>query len=421
MTIVYAGPLTGTLKSKEDTRKGLEELTGVFLHQRSVNADRTVKLRVLMANGGQDMLRQTTAVEKIVEVAERDPSVVGVVGLGRNTTESAEATGKLQAAGLPVVDTTNSDSGLARAYPNYFGLAATDEEQANALGLIAGQLADSLEDPQAVVLSRKVGNEDKDRYTTEQRRVGEQMLTKSGFALAADPDSTQYSLSKDGGSANLDGPLHDVCGAERVPDALYFAGRVEDVNTLMSGLGQIAGCSEKRITVFTGDDMTKARFDDATKLAEKVTLYYGSPAPMSRGGGRTFYEESRKALESLLPEGRRLEPLPKGVPPYEDKLFSSGQSVISYQATAALYAAATRSDNAQSAAETWATLYSVALHDMPTGTVTFRGTIPYADQKVHGLNIMKVTRPGPDARTDIVCGRAAGDPVVLTSGTCPLG
>ena len=416
VTVVYAGPLTGTDKNREDTRKGLEELTGVYLHQRFVNdtANRSVKLRVLTANGGQDMLRQTTAVRKIIEVARRDPTVVGVVGLGRNTTESATATGLLQRAGLPLVDTTNSGSDLARGYPNYFGLAATDEEQADAVGLIAGQLADRLDDPQGVVLSRKVGNEDKDRYTTEQRRVGLRMLKESGFAVAAD---TQYSLSKDGGSANLDAPLHAICGAERVPDALYFAGRVEDVNTLMSGLGQTAGCSDKAITVFTGDDLTKARFDDSTKLADKVTLYYGALAPMSRGGGRGFYEDSRKTLESLLPEGQRLAALPRERP-YEDRLFASGQTVLSYQATAVLYAAATRSDTPQSAAETWATLYSVALHDMPTGTITFRGTIPYTDQKVHGVNVVEVTRPGPDAQSRIVCGRAAGDLEPLTRADC---
>ncbi|MER5553035.1 ABC transporter substrate-binding protein [Streptomyces sp. NPDC002793] len=416
VTVVYAGPLTGTDANREDTRKGLEELTGVYLHQRFVNdtANRSVKLRVLTANGGQDMLRQTTAVRRIIDVARRDPSVVGVVGLGRNTTESAETTGLLQRAGLPVVDTTNSGSDLARAYPNYFGMAATDEEQADALGLVAGRLAEALDDPQAAVLSRKVGNEDKDRYTTEQRRVGLEMLAESGFTVAAD---TQYSLSENGSSANLDAPLHAICGAERVPDALYFAGRVEDVNTLMSGLGQTAGCSEKQITVFTGDDLTKARFDDSTKLADKVTLYYGALAPLSQGGGRAFYEDSRKTLEALLPEGRRLPALPKERP-YEDKLFASGQTVMSYQATAALYAAATRSDVPQSAAETWATLYSVALHDMPTGTITFRGTIPYADQKVHGLNIVEVTRPGPDAQSRVVCGRAAGDRTPLTRADC---
>ena len=418
VTVVYAGPLTGTDTDREDTRKGLEELTGVYLHQRFVNdtANRSVKLRVLTANGGQDMLRQTTAVRRIIDVARRDPSVVGVVGLGRNTTESAEATGLLQRAGLPVVDTTNSGSDLARAYPNYFGMAATDEEQADALGLIAGRLADGLDDPQAVVLSRKVGNEDKDRYTAEQRRVGLEMLEESGFAVAAD---TRYSLSKDGGSANLDAPLHSICGAERVPDALYFAGRVEDVNTLMSGLGQTAGCSDKKMTVFTGDDLAKARFDDSTKLADKVTLYYGALAPLSQGGGRAFYEDSRKTLEALLPAGEQLPALPKERP-YEDRLFASGQTVISYQATAALYAAATRSDVPQSAAETWATLYSVALHDMPTGTITFRGTIPYADQKVHGLNIVEVTRLGPDAQSRVVCGRAAGDRTPLTRADCPV-
>lgn len=418
VTVVYAGPLTGSDANKEDTRKGLEELTGVYLHQQFVNdtANRSVKLRVLTANGGQDMLRQTAAVRKIVEVARRDPSVVGVVGLGRNTTESAAATGLLQRAGLPLVDTTNSGSDLAREYPNYFGLAATDEEQADAVGLIAGRLADGLDDPQAVVLSRKVANEDKDRYTTEQRRVGLEMLKRTGFTVAAD---TQYSLSKDGGSANLDTPLHAICGAERVPDALYFAGRVEDVNTLMSGLGQTAGCSDKAITVFTGDDLAKARFDDSTKLADKVTLYYGALAPMNRGGGRAFYEDSRKTLETLLPEGRQLPALPKEHP-YEDRLFASGQTVMSYQATAALYAAATRGDNPQSAAETWATLYSVALHDMPTGTITFRGTIPYADQRVHGLNVVEVTRPGPDARSRVVCGRAAGDRKPLTRADCAV-
>ncbi|MFD5035890.1 ABC transporter substrate-binding protein [Streptomyces sp. NPDC058377] len=418
VTVVYAGPLTGSDSNKEDTRKGLEELTGVYLHQRFVNdtANRSVKLRVLTANGGQDMLRQTTAVRKIIEVARRDPSVVGVVGLGRNTTDSAAATGLLQRAGLPVVDTTNSGSDLARLYPNYFGLAATDEEQADAVGLIARQLADRLDRPQAVVLSRKVGNEDKDRYTTEQRRVGLEMLKESGFALAAD---TRYSLSEDGGSANLDAPLHTICGAERVPDALYFAGRVEDVNTLMSGLGQTSGCSDKKITVFTGDDLTKARFDDSTKLADKVTLYYGALAPMSQGGGRAFYDDSRKALQALLPDGQQLPALPKERP-YEDMMYASGQTVISYQATAALYAAATRGDTPQSAAETWATLYSVALHDMPTGTITFRGTTPYADQKVHGLNIVEVTRPGPDAQSRVVCGRAAGDRKPLTRADCPL-
>lgn len=57
---------------------------------------------------------------------------------------------------------------------------------------------------------------------------------------------------------------------------------------------------------------------------------------------------------------------------------------------------------------------------MPTGTVTFRGTIPYADQKVHGLNIVEVTRPGPDARSRVVCGRAAGDRKPLTRADCPV-
>ncbi|NEE26690.1 hypothetical protein G3M53_14605, partial [Streptomyces sp. SID7982] len=159
-TVVYAGPLTARGDEREATRKGLEELTGVYLQQQSVNRTvrRSVKLRVLLANGGEDMLRQLTAVRKIIEVAERDPTVVGVVGLGRNTDESDDAADLLRKAGLPLVNTTNSSSSLPRQYPNYFGLAATDEEQTYALGLVAGQVARTLDDPRAIVLSRRALN-----------------------------------------------------------------------------------------------------------------------------------------------------------------------------------------------------------------------------------------------------------------------
>ncbi|NEE34670.1 hypothetical protein G3M53_55690, partial [Streptomyces sp. SID7982] len=98
--------------------------------------------------------------------------VVGVVGLGRNTQESEKATKLLREAGLPLVNTTNSSSDLPREFPNYFGLAATDEEQTHVLGLVARQIAKDLDRPHAIVLSREDRNGDLDRYTAEQREAG---------------------------------------------------------------------------------------------------------------------------------------------------------------------------------------------------------------------------------------------------------
>ncbi|MEV5602031.1 hypothetical protein AB0L33_11385 [Streptomyces sp. NPDC052299] len=414
VTLIYAGPFTAP--SPERTRKALEELTGVYLYQHHTNTlDFSVKLRVLTANGGQDMLQQIPAVKKIIEVAERDPSVVGVVGLGRDTTDSPEATALLQRAGLPVVDTTNSGGYLATDYSNYFGLAATDQEQADALGLVARQVAAKVHSgrkPRALVLSRKLGNNDKDRYTLEQQEVGDAMLRKSGFEVS---DPVEYDLGRRS-SADLDRPVQRICAADPAPDALYFAGRVEDVANLMSRLAH--SCSRRPITVFTGDDLTKARLDASTDTTKNVTLYHSALAPMSRGRADGFYEESHRALGKLLPEGVTLPRLPESKP-YEDPLFASGQSVMSYSATAALYDAASHGDAVNSAAETWANLYAVNLRTMPTGTITFRGFIPYEAQAGHGLDVVQITYPDGRSRARIICGRAAGARALTPAG-CPL-
>ncbi|OKJ00405.1 hypothetical protein AMK18_17300 [Streptomyces sp. CB01249] len=414
VTLIYAGPFTAP--SAEGTRKALEELTGVYLYQHHTNTlDFSVKLRVLTANGGQDMLQQIPAVKKIIEVAERDPSVVGVVGLGRDTTDSPEATALLQRAGLPVVDTTNSGGYLATDYSNYFGLAATDQEQADALGLVAKQVAagaPGTHKPRALVLSRKLVNNDKDRYTVEQRKVGSAMLAKSGFALS---EPVEYDLGRRS-SADLDRPVQQICAADPAPDALYFAGRVEDVSNLMSRLAH--SCARRPITVFTGDDLTKTRLDASTDTTKNVTLYHTALAPMGRGRADGFYEESHRALAKLLPEGGTLPRLPASKP-YEDPLFASGQSVMSYSATAALYDAASHGDAVNSAAETWANLYAVNLRTMPTGTITFRGFIPYEAQAGHGLDVVQITYPDGRSHARVICGRAAGK-VALEPPECPL-
>ncbi|WP_333733586.1 hypothetical protein [Streptomyces sp. IBSBF 3010] len=414
VTLIYAGPFTAP--TAEPTRKALEELTGVYLYQHHTNTlGFSVKLRVLTANGGQDMLQQIPAVRKIIEVAERDASVVGVVGLGRDTTDSPEATALLQQAGLPVVDTTNSGGYLATDYSNYFGLAATDQEQADALGLVAKQVAagaPGTHKPRALVLSRKLVNNDKDRYTVEQRKVGSAMLAKSGFALS---EPVEYDLGRRS-SADLDRPVQQICAADPAPDALYFAGRVEDVSNLMSRLAR--SCSRRPITVFTGDDLTKTRLDASTDTTKNVTLYHTALAPMGRGRADGFYEESHRALAKLLPEGGTLPRLPVSKP-YEDPLFASGQSVMSYSATAALYDAASHGDAVNSAAETWANLYAVNLRTMPTGTITFRGFIPYEAQAGHGLDVVQITYPDGRSHARVICGRAAGK-VALEPPECPL-
>ncbi len=123
VTVVYAGPLSSATVDPSLV-KGAEELVNVYLAQRVVNENYRVKLRVLLANGGADMGHQRFTADAIARYAERDPTVVGVVGFGRDLQSSPAVTRRLQEAGLPVVSGTNSATYLPKYFSNWFSLAA---------------------------------------------------------------------------------------------------------------------------------------------------------------------------------------------------------------------------------------------------------------------------------------------------------
>ena len=420
VTIVYAGPLTTDVSEAGRAPKGLEEMAGVYLRQAYLNARSAVKLRVLLANGGDDMRHEDVMVGRIIELARRDPSVVGVVGLGRDTTYSGGSAGRLQKADLPIVDTTNSGTYLAKQYANYFGLAATDEEQAAVMARIAKRTAGHPQSKSAVVLFRNTDQNEHDLYTREQKTYGEHMLRKAGFRIVADKT---YRLSGPGGSPDLRAPVTAICAQDPVPAAMYFAGRVEDVPSLMSLLST-SGCANHPITVFTGDDLSKAGFDQQTNtLPPGITLYYVSLAPKGEGIAEVA-DTAEQEFAKLRPDGKFTAPNGE---PYDDRLFASGQLALAWDATAALYHAASwpsraQQDQVQTAAETWANLRGFRLDSMATGTVTFEGTVPYQPQQVHGLNILRVRRAsdGREANeTRIICGLPAGSGQPVTDLACP--
>ncbi|MET8248666.1 hypothetical protein ABZV31_32300 [Streptomyces sp. NPDC005202] len=412
VTIVYAGPVTAA--DQDNTRKGLEEITGVYLYQHytNVSTHQPTKIRVLLANAGENMLHVLPMAQHIADLARRDRSVVGVVGMGRDTTESKAAGEILKGAGLPVVSTTNSGSHLARRLSNWFGLAATDEEEADALYVVARQLAQREHGARAVVLSRQVGSE-KDFYTTEQARVGKDMLDQAHFTLL--PART-YRLSPNS-EPELTTPVEAICASRPVPRALYFAGRVEDVPNLMSQLGSTPGCSGRSITVFTGDDLAKSNYDEGEELRipPQVTLYHFALAPMDLAGVTDFYDDAHRAVTGLLPANTAPTALADPARPWADALFSSGQTVLAYSATAVLYRASKNGDAPQTAAETWADLRWHPNPNLPVGTVSFAGSRPYADQRGHGYEIVRVTYRGNKVRSATVCGRPAGSDQPLTA------
>ncbi|MFJ4675447.1 hypothetical protein [Kitasatospora sp. NPDC088783] len=406
VTVVYAGSLTTAAGQDGRALNSLKELTGVHLAQVRNNAGDPLKIKVLVANGGQDMYFQTEMVHRIVDLAARDRSIAGVVGLGRDTSDSDTALTLLQQAGLAVVSTTNSASYLARGHVNYFGLAATDQEEAAALRLIVDGLATPPQDRWAAVLTRTPTPDD--RYSPEHARYGSAMLTDAGYRLIGGRP-LEYGLTSNG-DPDYEAALATTCHGDHPPAVLYLAGRADDVNQLMRRLADDKGCA-RPLTVLTGDDLTKAQFrTGGTAMAPQATLYYtalSDPAATARGSDLA---ETAASVLHLVPAGAN---------PYEDDVFSDGSLALAYDATAALQAGAAKAGASQltGTGSVMAALRAVQLNNRPTGTVDFREVGPLATepQPGHGLHIIRVRRDAQGAPvTDHLCGRPAGETAPLT-------
>jgi hypothetical protein len=408
VTVVYAGPLSSS-SADPSLVKGAEELAGVYLAQRVVNENYTVKLRVLLANGGADMGHQRVTADAIAEYADRDPTVVGVVGFGRDLQSSPDVTRRLHAVGLPVVSGTNSATYLPKDFSNWFSLAAPDEHQAEALGLVARQLRTRGRAPHALVLARDT-KESQDRYTSEQALYGGEMLKREGFRLLP---GQSYRVAN--GKPELRLHAESICRGESVPSVIYFAGRVEDIGPLMTQLGTEPGCANREISILTGDDLSKARFSGTggrDGVAPRITLYHAALAELREAAsGTAFYEDAGKYLP--WPEDEEAT--------YDAADFASGQTALAHDATRALYWAASLGDVRQSRAATWVNLRGVKLDGMATGTIDFTDAPLYGERHGHSIVLKRVRRtPEGVSKAEVLCSRPAGSPKPLDVRDCSI-
>ncbi|AUG82181.1 hypothetical protein CFP65_7610 [Kitasatospora sp. MMS16-BH015] len=408
VTVVYAGSLTASDGQETRALNSLKELAGVYLAQLSTNVSDPLKLRVLVANAGQDMRHQIDMVRRIVALAAHDRSIAGVVGLGRDTTHSEEAVALLQQAGLAVVDTSNSATDLARRHLNYFGLSATDEEEAHALAEVLTGLGLTGPGTSAAVLTRPSGRDD-DQYSQEQAKYGRQLLVDGKLTLVADQPLV-YDLTANGDPVFGDA-LRAACRPTppaRPASVLYLAGRSDDLDQLMHQLANDPACAGVH-TVLTGDDLTKARFHRADAyLAPGTTVYYVAltdPAATAGPSGLAGTAAADLGLQVAGPD------------PYQDDLFSDGAISLGHDAALALHVGAGRAGASQlgGIAAVMAGLRAVSLANAATGTVDFTRYPPLADQPGHGITLLRARQSaGKPIEVTRVCGRPAGTTDDLT-------
>ncbi|MEU5161548.1 ABC transporter substrate-binding protein [Streptomyces sp. NPDC020875] len=411
VTIVYAGPLSSASPENASPVKGIEELAGVYVAQRAINEEKGLtRLRVLIANGGPDMRHQIDMAESIARYARRDPTLVGVVGIGRNLTTSKDVAAILKKAELPVISGTNSSTQLPTTHANWFSLAAPDEWQAAQLGLIARQLRDPAKKTEyALVLARDTENTP-DEYTKQQARFGGEMLVREKFTPLK---SETYKVGP--GGANLREPSQKFCRGDKVPSVIYFAGRAEDASALTSALRDEQGCADKNISVLTGDDVSKEDFtpDGDGSMPSNVTLYHSTLAQLAEKGDTDFYENGKDYLPVSGDKNAWAGP--------KADALANGQTALSHDATWTLYRAASDSGVVQSRAATWVNLRAQKIPKMATGEIDFTTAPPKSERRGHSIVLNQVRR-GEDGKPEIheLCARPAGNTTPLTVGECAI-
>lgn len=325
VTILYAGMLTAASGDEDSAVTNIRQLAGAYLAQQHNNRNEAggvgnpLKVRLLAVNAGQNMAFSDDAADRVIAIARRDRTVVGVVGMGRNTEESHKAIQRMNDAGLAIVDPVNSSDELP-ALPFYYGLAATDhDEAATVRRALGGRPAG-----RTLIVYRFPGA-GRD-YSTELADDAREVLRPARYTPLAYNDA-----------GDIGGKVRAACdGAAGDPyDLVYFAGRAEDLRGLVASLAY-GGCATHPLTLLGGDEVSRASFGSdphQVVLPDDLTVYYTTftHLPNLMAGGRDQDNPFFVLARNVLGIGTDAAGRP---------LLADGQMAMAYDSTAALAQAA---------------------------------------------------------------------------------
>ncbi|MFD4140183.1 ABC transporter substrate-binding protein [Streptomyces sp. NPDC058572] len=287
-TVVYFGALSGGKDAEDPVRGGtLAELRGIALAQAYVNGQalgsgERVPLRVLAANAGDRFKDAPAVARRIVELADKDSSIVGVVGFGQSRRNTYEAIGIFDDAGLPMVGTSGTADELLRQGGHYYQTAPTDTRAGQVMAAFAEHAP--MVDGKSAVRVRLIADPS-DAYsaslaTAFRTAYGDE---RTGMLLYTPTDAPEPSPMPGGpaGSsvATVDDLAREVCRAvaEEPRTAVVWAGRGSQFQLFLGELTRDArDCPE--VSVLGGDDVTNALTEERRpwEVFAGLTLYYVS-------------------------------------------------------------------------------------------------------------------------------------------------
>ncbi|MEX5631485.1 hypothetical protein [Parafrankia sp. FMc2] len=253
-----------------DLAVGINELIGALLGMQAWNGasdqrPAPVLVQVVLANLGGTSAHAAKALARVQQLAESDPSVVAVIGLGQTRAGTAESLATLGSAGIPMIASAQSGDALGQQ-ENYYRIAPANWLQAQ-----LGTAWIRQEHPDALT-SLIISN--RDNYSAGLAGDYRRQLAGS-LAAIDDRDVIRFDEQTPGLSHYFQREIQHRCDREPEKDqVLVYTGRANEAIELVRALGspQLDADCAGRVTMLGGDDMTQ------TEETEMQRELRGNPA-----------------------------------------------------------------------------------------------------------------------------------------------
>ena len=221
----YITFVIGTMLTGNNSSVGHDDLQGAYVAQKEFNdgAKLTggVLVRLLVANSGDQNSYATQVSEQIKQLAQSDPTFVGVMGWPFSSRVQATYTALTQAH-IPMVSQTASSDSLTGISPYFFRVAPANKTQA----VIGAKYAEKVLNAKKIV----VFVDPSDPYSQSLAQYFTSQFTADGNTVLKTENYTVGSA----GHAQLPQLLQDA--ENQNPDLIYFSGYAADVSILLTDL-----------------------------------------------------------------------------------------------------------------------------------------------------------------------------------------
>lgn len=300
-TVVFFAPLTLPNAPATVGQTSLRQLRGIQLAQEETNNrlarsdEDKVPIRVLLANPGDRFAHGERVAGEIVEAAESDETIVGVVGIGQSRSSSRRAIRILAEHHLPVVAGPVTGDEMVTTSKYYYQVSPLNRRVADVLVSFARNqpIVGPDDDPARPLRNAVVVLDHTDEYS---RNLAEDLLASLSAAGLGnvqafsypvagrdeDEDADEEDLVELPGWAESQDNLADlagaVCGSIDIDsDVVFFAGRAPQLAGLLNNMIGPSACNG-RITIVGGTDITKFVGNPEIDLGRygRMRIYYGA-------------------------------------------------------------------------------------------------------------------------------------------------